>query len=213
MIRKIIKIDEELCNGCGQCITACAEGALKLIDGKARLVSDTYCDGLGACLGECPMGALSFEEREAGEFDERAVHAHASGCPSARLMDLGAVPSAERHESALSHWPVKLELLPPTAPFLMGADLLLAADCSAFASGSFHADYLKGKVLAIACPKFGDVHAYIAKLAAMIREGGIKSLTVAHMEVPCCTGLLYAAKEAIRASGVEIPLQSVEILI
>lgn len=235
--RKVIKIDEDLCNGCGLCVPSCAEGAIQIIEGKARLVSDKYCDGLGACLGECPQGALSFEEREAEEFDEyaaiehvkqlgRPVENHApvqkpahafSGCPSARMFDFtnevedeqtGELP---KMKSQLRQWPVKINLVNPAAPYFKDADLLLAADCAAYAYASLHADFLKGKALAIGCPKFDDVNSYISKIAAIIKEGGIKSITVLHMEVPCCLGLLYAAKEAIQASGVDIPLESVVI--
>lgn len=238
IMRKVIKIDEELCNGCGQCVPSCAEGAIQIIDGKARLVSDKYCDGLGACLGECPMGALSFEEREADEYDEHAVHTRLKeigrpegereamhkqhghgGCPGSRMFDfrteaLEAPESdAPRQQSELRQWPVKLNLLNPAAPYLDGAELVLAADCSAFACATFHSDYLRGKVLAIGCPKFDDVNGYIAKLKAIAQSGGITGINVVHMEVPCCTGLLYAAQKAIEESGVGIPLKSIVISI
>jgi NAD-dependent dihydropyrimidine dehydrogenase PreA subunit len=235
--RKVIKINENLCNGCGMCVPSCAEGAIQIIDGKARLVSEKYCDGLGACLGECPQGALSFEEREAEEFDEMAAmehvrttghvstqlakpHAprvHGGGCPGSRMFDFRSETAEEpagdvpKLRSELRQWPVKLNLVNPAAPYFQDADLVLSADCAAFAYASFHPDYLKGKALAIGCPKFDDVAAYIEKLRAIIEEGGIKSISVVHMEVPCCLGLLYAAEQAIRASGKEIPLESVVI--
>jgi NAD-dependent dihydropyrimidine dehydrogenase PreA subunit len=220
-------------------VTSCAEGAIRIIDGKARLVSDKYCDGLGACLGECPQDALSFEEREAEEFDEHAVTAHlgatalladenhkvaapahhaGGGCPGSRMFSFDDVedePASDgtKQRSQLRQWPVKLSLLNPTAPYLRDADLVLAADCAAFAYGSFHPDFLKGKALAIGCPKLDDVQHYIDKLTAIIRQGGIKSIQVVHMEVPCCMGLLYVAKEAVRASGQEIPVTSVVLSI
>lgn len=237
-VRKVIKIDEDLCNGCGMCVPSCAEGAIQIIDGKARLVSDTYCDGLGACLGECPQGALSFEERPADEFDEKAAmehvkaighvttqtakpahpHGHGGGgCPGSRMFDFRNQTSEEpagdtpKLRSELRQWPVKLNLVSPTAPYFQDADLVLAADCTAFAYASFHPDYLKGKALAIGCPKFDDVERYIAKLQAIIEDGGIRSITVIHMEVPCCLGLLYAAQQALQASGKDIPLKSVVV--
>ncbi|MHB1455813.1 MAG: ATP-binding protein [Armatimonadota bacterium] len=237
LLRKIIKIDEELCNGCGLCVPSCAEGAIKVIDGKARLVSDTYCDGLGACLGECPQGALGFEEREADEFDEKAAmaamgkpaesqaapkpkHAHGGGCPGSRMMDFRreeesdeSTDDSPKMKSALRQWPVKLNLLNPEAPYLAGADLVLAADCTAFAYASFHPDFLKGNVLAIGCPKFDDIDSYIQKLTAIIDLSGIKSLTVVHMEVPCCMGLLYAAQKANESADCPVPLKSTVISI
>lgn len=233
--RKVIKINEGLCNGCGQCVPSCAEGAIKVIDGKARLISDRYCDGLGACLGECPMGALSFEEREAEEFDESAVHTHLQarqpaddrktdmpfghgGCPGSRMMDFRSevktpVSDIPKLSSELRQWPVKLNLLNPSAPYFKEADLLVAADCSAFACASFHQDLLKGKALAIGCPKFDGIQEYVQKLSAIIRTSDLRSITVVHMEVPCCTGLLFAAKEAIRLSGCRVPLTSIVISI
>ncbi|HEY3298108.1 MAG TPA: 4Fe-4S binding protein [Armatimonadota bacterium] len=242
VIRKVIKINEELCNGCGQCVPSCAEGAIKIIDGKARLVSDKYCDGLGACLGECPMGALSFEEREAEEFDMGAVeshlkstggsleahnarhqpaaaptHHHHGGCPGSRMLDFRrkdeetVQTEAPVLQSELRQWPVKLNLLNPAAPYLENADLVLAADCSAFACASFHPEFLKGHVLAIGCPKFDDAQYYVDKLTMIIQESNIKSLTVIHMEVPCCSGLLWAAQKAIEASGRNVSLEDVVI--
>ncbi|TYO99663.1 4Fe-4S binding protein [Geothermobacter ehrlichii] len=243
MIREIVRIDEEKCNGCGLCVPACAEGAIQIIDGKARLIADNLCDGLGACLGECPQDAISIERREADEFDEEAVEAHlghkpqahppsaggcpsaavktftppAGGCPSAQLRSFGQgdAPSdadvAGRRPSELRQWPVQLHLVPPTAPFLQEADVLLAADCVPFAYADFHKDLLKGKALLIACPKLDDTSPYVEKLSAMIRQGRIRSLTVAHMEVPCCGGLIFMARQAIEASGVEIPFETINI--
>ena len=239
IIREVIKIDEELCDGCGLCVPACAEGAIQIIDGKARLVSDRYCDGLGACLGECPQGAITFEKREAEGFDESAVlgrltelgrsteehqaktatkHVVHQGCPGSRMFDFREETLDEPVESPslrseLRQWPVKLNLVNPSAPYFDGADLILAADCAAFAYASFHPDYLRGKAIAIGCPKFDDLDYYIGKLKAIIVEGGIKSITVVHMEVPCCLGLLHAAREAIEASGRDVPLESVIISI
>jgi len=235
-IRKVIKIDEELCNGCGQCVPSCAEGAIQIIDGKARLVADKYCDGLGACMGECPMGALSFEEREAEAFDEHAVevrlteigrsdadskakhlssHSH-TGCPGSRMIDFGktdnaATDNTPRLQSELKHWPIKLNLMNPSAPYLKNADLVLAADCSAFAYASFHPDYLKGHVLVIGCPKFDNVQHYVERLAAIIREAEVRSITVVHMEVPCCSGLVWAAQSAIQNSGRDVPFKDITL--
>jgi NAD-dependent dihydropyrimidine dehydrogenase PreA subunit len=232
--RQVIKIDEELCNGCGLCVPSCAEGAIQIIDGKAKLVQDRYCDGLGACLGECPQGALSFEEREADEYDQTAVdvhlksigreakpHAHAAphahghgggGCPSAKMFDFRrddtpkAAAAPGTVQSELRQWPVKLHLVNPSAPYFQDADLLVAADCTAFAYGSLHPDFLAGKALVIGCPKFDDLDAYIEKLHAIITQNNIKSITVLHMEVPCCFGMVAAAKQAVQASGKDIPV-------
>lgn len=227
--RKIVKIDEEKCNGCGLCIISCAEGALKIIDGKAKLISDVYCDGLGACLGECPQGAISIEEREAAEFDEEAVKHHlqhkqeeklACGCPSSTVKQFETRETAEpvsgatgKRESMLGQWPVQLTLVPPTAPFLQGADLLLTADCVPFACAGFHEDFLRGHALLVACPKLDNYQAHLAKLTEVFRQSDIKSVTVLHMEVPCCSGLLHMAKQAIAASGKDIPLEDVTIMV
>ncbi len=249
MIRKMVKIDEEKCNGCGECVPSCAEGAIQIIDGKAKLLSDNLCDGLGACLGDCPLDAISIEEREADEFDEAAVNVHlqeigreepphhpaasaaptggcpsaavksfapatGGGCPSARPMNFENTPAEENVEvasrpSRLAQWPVQLHLVPPTAPFFQGADVVLAADCAPFAYADFQEDLLKGKALAIACPKLDDTSPYIDKLTAMITQSNIKSLTVVHMEVPCCNGLVMMAKQAIANSGRDIPFETV----
>lgn len=219
-VRKIVRIDEDKCNGCGACEAKCAESALKIIDGKARLVSEVYCDGLGACLGECPTGAITIEERPAEGFDERAVKEHlheekkvACGCPSAVVAEFPReeVAPAASQPSTLRHWPVQLTLVPVKAPFLKGADVLLAAHCSAFAYGGFHQDFLKNRALLIACPKLDDIEAHLEKLTEIVTYARLKSLTVVHMEVPCCSGLVYLAKKAIAASGREIPLKEITI--
>ncbi len=228
VLRKIVKIDEEKCDGCGVCVPACAEGAIKVIEGKARLVSDKYCDGLGACLGECPQGAITIEEREAEEFNEEEAkhHQHEKecakgelpcGCSSATVTQFARPKAAEVaheescHHSMLGHWPVQLTLVPPGAPFLQGADLVLAADCVPFAYAGFHHDFLKGHALLVACPKLDDFQAHLSKLADILRRSQVKSLTVVHMEVPCCSGLVHMAKQAIRLSGKDIPLSEVTI--
>jgi NAD-dependent dihydropyrimidine dehydrogenase PreA subunit len=221
-LRKIVRIDEEKCNGCGICIPACVEGALQIIDGKARLLSEKYCDGLGACLGECPEGAITIEEREAEEFDEEATEHHLEelpcGCPSSTVAQFErreAEGSATRDNacqpSMLGHWPVQLALVPPTAHFLKGADLLLVADCVPFAYAGFHQGFLRDHALLVACPKLDDFRAHQEKLADILLYSQPKSLTVLHMEVPCCSGLTHMAKEAIRVSGRDVPLREVTI--
>ena len=227
--RKIVKIDEEKCNGCGSCVTACAEGALKIIDGKAKLISEKYCDGLGVCLGECPQDAIIIEEREADEFNEEAVKRHLEakecrdeklpcGCPSATVTQFErkaaaavATDDTKAQESMLGHWPVQLTLVPVNAPFLRGADLVLAAHCTPFAYAGFHRDFLKDHALVIACPKLDDFSAHQAKLTEIMRHSGVKSVTVVRMEVPCCSGLTHMVKESISASGNDIPFSEVVI--
>lgn len=248
MIRKVVRIDEEKCNGCGLCVPSCAEGAIQIVDGKARLLADNLCDGLGACLGDCPEGAITIEERDADEFDEAAVDSHlqkigrassghspastahgggcpssrpstfapaaGGGCPSARVMVMErpspvTSPAAVASLSQLAQWPVQLHLVPPSAPFLQGADVLLAADCAPFALADFHQRLLKGKALLIACPKLDNTAPYLDKLVAMIEHADLRSLTVVHMEVPCCTGLVHLARQAISRSGRDIPLHTV----
>jgi len=216
--RKIIKIDEDKCDGCGLCVPACAEGALQIVDGKARLVSDKYCDGLGACLGECPQDAISFEEREAEEFDEEAVKerlekehdkAHHQGCPGSAMQEF---KKEEARASELHHWPVQLHLINPLAPYFQGSDLVLSADCVAYAYGDFHRSLLKGKSLIIACPKLDEgKDVYIAKISALIDQAKINTLTVVMMEVPCCGGLLQIAKEGAANAKRVVPIKSVVI--
>ena len=226
-LRKIVKIDEEKCNGCGACVPSCAEGALQITDGKARLISEIYCDGLGACLGECPQDAITIEEREADEFDEEAVKIHlegndaddeelACGCPSANVArfqrpeSMDTTPAADQL-SLLSHWPVQLTLVPPAAPFLQGADVVLAADCVPFAYAGFHSEFLRDHSLLVACPKLDDFQAHLTKLTEVLKQSAINSLAVVHMEVPCCSGLVYMAKQAIEQSGKQIPFKEVTI--
>jgi len=226
VIREVVRIDEEKCTGCGVCIPACAEGALRIVDGKARLVSDKYCDGLGACLGECPENAITIETREAEEFDETAVgdhvrqHSHAKetlpcGCPSASVTRLErretecSCPGSAGGQSMLINWPVQLTLVPPKAPFLQGADVVLVADCVPFAYPEFHRDFLRDHALLVACPKLDDFQAHLAKLTEILRGSRVKSITAVRMEVPCCSGLTHMAEEAIRLSGKKIPLGEV----
>lgn len=238
VLRKIIKIDEDLCDGCGNCVPSCAEGALEIIDGKARVIGDIYCDGLGACLGECPTGALSIIAREADEFDESAVEEYlakkskiseksipmvSGGCPSAQLQTFEtastesasaqshSAPAAQDVESALSHWPVQIMLVPPTAPFLKGADLLIMADCVPVAFPSLHRDFLKGRAVMMGCPKFDDVQHYIEKFAQVCKLSGIKSITSVVMEVPCCSALPMIVNKGMELSGVKIPMEEVVI--
>ena len=289
MLRDIIKIDEDKCNGCGNCIPGCPEGAIQMIDGKARLVSDLSCDGLGACLGHCPEGAITIEKREAEPYNEKAVmvniakagknviKAHlkhlrdhgeteylkdaldflrennienpmheenktsvspvSGGCPGTRIMQFAAKESgggcpgskemqfedkpdtdssnaSGKRYSALTQWPVQLHLLTPRAPFLKNSDLLLSADCAAHAAGDFHKDFLKGKTLAVACPKLDSgIDSYIEKLTAMIDEAKINTLTVLMMEVPCCGGLLSIAKKAVEQAERKVPVKKIVISI
>ncbi|MFC1495012.1 ATP-binding protein [Thermodesulfobacteriota bacterium] len=231
--RKIIEIDDELCDGCGQCVPSCAEGALKIVDGKARLVSEIYCDGLGACLGDCPTGALKIVEREADDFDEEAVEEHINSlakedsmqdnkgvCPSAALQsfahDCGCKEANEpvtgvSTASALSHWPVQIRLVPPSAPFLKDADLLVLADCAAVAYPNLHSDLLKDRVVLMGCPKFDNSQEYIQKFADIFNAADIKSVTVPVMEVPCCQGLPAIVQKGMEMVGVKIPLKKVVI--
>jgi len=224
VMRKMVKIDEEKCDGCGNCVIACAEGAIQIIDGKARLISESYCDGLGACLGECPQEAISIEEREGDAFDEEAVKHHLEetkaetplpcGCPSTTVRQFERASVSEAtgsQESMLTHWPVHLSLVPPNAPFLKGANLLLASDCVPFAYAGFHQDFIKGRAVVFGCPKLDDIQAHRQKLAQMLQQSDVQSLTVVHMEVPCCSGLVYLAKEAIAASGKHTPLKEVTV--
>lgn len=251
-VRKIVEIDREKCDGCGQCATACAEGAIAIRNGKAELVSEVYCDGLGACLGECPRDAIRIIEREAAGFDEAATHVHLQrmkqaanpqpqslpvvaqaeakparpqhGCPGSAVHTFGlqfprgaqAEPKPEGQQetetpSELTHWPVQLHLVPPAARFLQGAEVLLVADCVPFALADFHARFLRGRPVVIGCPKLDDGQAYVGKLVQMLRTANIRRLTVVHMEVPCCTGLVRIAEMAKSLSGVDVPLEHVTI--
>jgi NAD-dependent dihydropyrimidine dehydrogenase PreA subunit len=230
-MRKIIEIDEDKCTGCGQCIVACAEGALQLINGKARLVGEILCDGIGACIGNCPEDALKIIEREAEDFDEKAVEVHlaqrnpapvqpalACGCPSSATMSFspiqetkGSGPCCTDAVSRLGHWPVKLQLLSPSAPFLKGSDMLLLADCCGVACPNLHDKLLQGKTVAIACPKLDDIDKHIQRLAEILAQATPRQLTIVHMEVPCCTGLVHAAIRAVEVAGVTIPMKHVVI--
>ncbi len=222
VVRKIVQIDEELCNGCGRCIPNCAEGALKIVDGKARIVKDMYCDGLGACLGHCPMGALTIIEREANPFDEDAVHAYllgqeahnqkqetlACGCASSMVQNLEPSTLAPSFKgSALKQWPVQLNLVPLKASFFDDANLLVMADCVPVAYPNLHSSLLLGKTVVIGCPKFDDVGGYAKKLGEILKRNNVKSVTVAHMEVPCCSGLRSIVGQAVEASGKRIPIR------
>ena len=267
--RKIIKIDEQKCNGCGLCIPNCPEGALQIIDGKVRLISDLFCDGLSACIGHCPEGAITIEEREGQEYNERKVmenivkqgenviNAHLkhlkehdqhqylmqaidylkdkgiqidqdtlksqkgrSGCPGLKVMDFreGKTSAKEKKivtgiESQLRQWPIQIMLVPTGAPYLKGADLLIAADCVPFAYADFHQDLLRGKVLLIGCPKLDDAKFYQEKITQILQDNNINSITCVHMEVPCCFGLVNVVKSAISTSGKNIPLKEVTISI
>ena len=202
MIRTVVSIDEDLCNGCGECVPACEEGAIRVVEGKARLLSDSLCDGLGACLGNCPEGAIKVESREAAPFDEDAVRRH-----------LAAPEVTESPASELTHWPVQLKLLPATAPVLRGSSLLVAADCVPVAYAGFHAELLRDNAVVIGCPKLDDLSGYVEKLAEMIRRNDLARLTVAHMEGPCCTGILRAVLEARRLAGSDLPVHDLTISI
>ncbi len=231
MIRKIIKIDEEKCNGCRLCVDACHEGAIGMVGGKAKLLRDDYCDGLGDCLPVCPTGAITFEEREALEYDEAAVQENMrkaaekkqspqerphSGCPgmnTKRITREAYPPSAPAYgapQSMLSQWPVQIKLVPVNAPYFDGANLLVAADCTAFAYGDFHNKFIRNRVTLIGCPKL-DEGDYSEKLTQIIARNGIKSLTVVRMEVPCCGGLEFAARRALQDSGKFIPWRVVTV--
>jgi len=270
-IRKVIKIDDELCNGCGLCIPNCPEGAIKIIDGKARLISDLFCDGLGACLGHCPEGAITIEERDALPYNEKEVmqnivkqgkntiiehlkhlndhneteylkdalevlkekkikvdideitgkknNVQHQGCPGSRVVEMNRAVKKDSdlsgtRPSELQQWPVQLHLVPPTAPYYKDRDVVLAADCVGYAVGDFHKDFMKDKAIAIACPKLDEGRdVYIDKITAMIDQANIKSLTVMMMEVPCCSGLLYIANEALKKAKRKININSVVVSI
>lgn len=234
MVRKIIHIDEEKCNGCGACVTACHENAIGLVDGKAKLLRDDYCDGLGDCLPTCPTGAITFVEREAAAYDEAAVKENqkkmeiqrkmkeldGGGCPGARMRQMKHEEDSEKSEnqgilnmaSKLQNWPVQIKLTPTNAPCFEGARLLIAADCAAYAYAAFHHKLMKGKVTLIGCPKLDDID-YSEKLTQIIANNDVKGVTIVRMEVPCCGGLEMAAKKAIQNSGKFIPWQVVTISI
>lgn len=222
MIRRIITIDEEKCNGCGLCAEACHEGAIGIVDGKAKLLREDYCDGLGDCLPACPMNAISFEEREAPAYDEEAVRkakmrkqgmSLPCGCPGSQSKTMersGAKADPVRAESRLMQWPVQIKLVPANAPYFDGANLLIAADCTAYAYGNFHNEFIRNRITLIGCPKL-DTGDYAEKLTAIIANNNIKSVTIVRMEVPCCGGIENAAKRAIQASGKFLPWQVVTI--
>ena len=234
MIRKIIHIDEEKCNGCGLCAEACHEGAIDIVDGKAKLMRENFCDGFGDCLPNCPTGAISFEEREAPAYDEAAVkesqrkkaiveavskmpHHPGGGCPGSKYMSLAteeteeaAASAAAKPVSRLRQWPCQIKLVPTQAPFYEGAKLLIAADCTAYAYANLHEDFMRGKITLIGCPKLDDVD-YSQKLTEIIRDNNIQSVTIVRMEVPCCGGLQRAAETAIKNSGKFLPWQVVTI--
>ena len=226
--RNIIEIDQKRCNGCGACVSACAEGAIAIVDGKAQVISDIYCDGLGNCIGQCPQDALRIVIRETDPFDEAAAVTHMKGhnprsidhpaqhqCPSEAARQLepkaasGGAQGAE--SSALSTWPVQLRLVPPHAPFLKGADLLIASDCTAFAYAGLHSNFLKGRVALMGCPKFDDRSMYVDKFAAIFTQNDIKSLTVVAMEVPCCQGMPLIVKAGLKAAGKSVSMETVVI--
>lgn len=244
LVRKIVHIDEEKCDGCGQCVPSCAEGAIRIVDGKARLVSDTYCDGLGACLGHCPRDAITIVERDAASFDEQAAHAHVAalrnaaplekahtGCPGAAVKSLrlnvlsnGPAPATrfpsgsgkrlDGSESQLANWPLQLHLVPPNAPFLREADVLLVADCVPVAHPDFHRRFLTGgQPVVMGCPKLDDCQVYAQKLTQMIRASSLRSITVLHMEVPCCTALLRIAQAAAEQAGGGVQVRDVTVAI
>jgi len=238
VLRNIVKIDEKKCNGCGQCVDACVEGAIEIIDGKAKLVSEIYCDGLGACIGECPQGAITVEHRQAKAFDEDATKMYLATKSSSAQDDLSQDACTHEHEgfncpgsmskvfeqkpksaptidaeisSQLGHWPVQLKLVSPHAPYFKNADLLLVADCVPFAMGDFHNRFLSGRSIVVGCPKLDDAQFYTEKLGEIIKVGLPNSLTVVHMEVPCCSGLTHIAREAITRSGVSLGFEDITV--
>jgi ferredoxin len=206
--RKIVNINEEICNGCGNCIPKCAEGALQIVNGKAKIIQEIYCDGLGACLGQCPQGAITITEREAEPFNEAETHEHLK--KKANPMDTINIKASQIPQKP--QWPVKLNLVPTKAPFFENAHLLLAADCVPVALKNFH-DLIAGKKVVIGCPKFDDARAYSQKLTEIFQQNNIATVTVVHMEVPCCTGLKWAVNKALEASGKQIPIKEFEVKI
>ena len=242
ILRNIIEIDASKCDGCGQCVPACEEGAIRVINGTARVVSETYCDGLGACLGHCPRGAISVVQRVAAPFDHAAVAEHLQAtkqdsapapvrpsCPGAMPIQLHVLTPATTaactgssdspatpsrlHASQLANWPVQLHLLSPLAPYLRDANLLLVADCVPFACADFHSRILDGRPVAIGCPKLDDGRAYVQKLSQIIQTAGVRSITVVHMEVPCCTGLRQIAEAAVQQAATDIPVRSIVVTV
>lgn len=235
MNRDIVFIDEDKCNGCGQCIPNCAEGAIKLINGKAKLVDDRFCDGLGACLGHCPQDAITIIKRDAPGFDEAAVKKHLEqsthekkahkehkeipcGCPGSMAMDLRSekkeqTSAGSRQSPELRQWPVQLMLVSPEASYFKDSDLLVAADCVPFAYPNFHQDFLKGKSVIIGCPKLDDADFYVEKLTELIKKNSLKSITLVNMEVPCCFGLQRIVEEAVKKSGKVLPIRQTVITI
>jgi NAD-dependent dihydropyrimidine dehydrogenase PreA subunit len=235
MKRQIVHIDQDKCDGCGLCVPACAEGAIKIVNGKAVLAADNLCDGLGACIGDCPRDAISVIEREADEFDPAIVEQHlrssgnqepghghhhghnGGGCPGSRSMTFKPAPQKQDRteagptQSRLGQWPVQLMLVPPDAPYFQDADLLITADCVPLAYADYHRDFLAGKAVAMGCPKQADSAGYVDKLMQIFLSSNIKSVTVLAMEVPCCGGIVIAAKQALAASGRDIPLDVVTI--
>ena len=230
VLRKIVEIDDELCNGCGQCVPDCAEGSLRIVDGKARLVADKLCDGLGACLGSCPTGALKVIEREADEFDEEAVEQflaeekkaaqapQSGGCPSAQIQHLRPMTPCQQANapssqigSALSHWPIQIRLIQATAPFLEGCDLLVAADCTTLAYAGLQQDFLSGRVVMMGCPKFDDQQLYVERFTEIFRTRTLNSLTILIMEVPCCHAMLQIIEQAWKAVKPKFPVRHVVI--
>ncbi len=229
MKRSIVSIDEEKCNGCGLCIPNCAEGAIKLINGKAKLVDERFCDGLGACLGHCPQDAITVIEREAPQFDEDAVKKHLSkpvmqhmphgphACPGSMAMDFRSTKrtsaAGARQSSELRQWPVQLTLVSPEAPYFKDAELLVAADCVPFAYPNFHSDFLAGKSLIIGCPKLDDAGFYVDKLTELLKKNNIKGITLVNMEVPCCFGLQSIVEEAMVRAGKVLPIKQTVVTI
>ena len=212
MIRKIIHIDEEKCNGCGACAAACHEGAIEMVNGKAKLTREDYCDGLGDCLPACPTGAITFEEREAPAYNEAAVLAakRSKAAPLPCSCPGSACQSPEPMTSELANFPVQIKLLPPNAPYFRNGDLLIAADCTAFAYGNFHNDFMRNRITLIGCPKLDAVN-YAEKLSQIFQNNNIRSITVTRMTVPCCGGLPFAVRNALAMSGKDIPLHVVTI--
>ncbi len=234
VLRKIIEINEELCDGCGVCVPACEEGAIQIIDGKARVVAEKYCDGLGACLGECPQGAITIIERVAEDFDPEAVEEYlqnlessgpavetlACGCPSTQMQTFETASACQASNqpqsqtvahSALGHWPIQIKLIPPHAPFLQHADLLILADCAAVAYAGLHQELLKDRVVMMGCPKFDDVPEYVERFTEIFKKNDVSSITAVIMEVPCCSGLPMIVKNGLEAAGKSLPIKKIVI--